>query len=254
MSTTARSRTHPRISRRRSAVARSRKRRLWLCFVALVILAVGVWTAFFSPLLKVRLVEVVGATHTQPQAVIAASAVGRADNLLLLATSEVGDRIERLPWVKSAKVERILPGTVRVRVSERKPALVTALGGIHWTVDAQGHVLSAQAGGKLPLISGWQDANLEVGDVIDNPQGRSALRVWRSLEGGLRESVVAIVAPTPERISLTLRDSTVVRLGSATRLDAKQKVLRALSRRLRGAGQTPAYIDVRVPTSPAVAP
>ncbi|MDQ3766294.1 MAG: FtsQ-type POTRA domain-containing protein [Actinomycetota bacterium] len=252
MSTTARTRTHPRISRRRSAVARSRKRRLWLCFAALVILGACAWAAFFSPLLKVRSVEVVGATQTEPQAVIGASAVSGADNLLLLATSEVARRIERLAWVKSAEVERILPGTVRVRISERKPALVTALGGIHWIVDAQGHVLSAQNDDDLPVISGWGDAGLEIGDVIDNPEGQGALRVWRALDDGLRQSVVAIVAPTPERISLTLEDSTVVRLGSATRLDAKQKVLRAVARRLRQEGRTPAYIDVRVPTSPAV--
>lgn len=252
MSTTARGRAHPRISRRRSAVARSRKRRLWLCFVALVILAAGLWAAFFSPLLKVRSVEVVGATHTEPQAVIAASTVSDADNLLLLATSEVAHRIERLSWVKSAEVERILPGTVRVHISERKPALATALGGIHWTVDAHGHVLSAQGTDDLPVISGWGDAGLEVGDVIDNPEGLGALRVWRALEGRLKQSVVAIVVPTPERISLTLDDSTVVRLGSATRLDAKQEVLRVLSRRLQQEGRTAAYIDVRVPTSPAV--
>jgi len=235
-------------------VARSRKRRLWLCFVGFVILAAGLWAAFFSPLLKVRAVEVVGATHTDPQAVIAASAVSGADNLLLLATSEVARRIEGLSWVKSAEVERILPGTVRVHISERRPALVTALGGINWTVDAHGHVLSAQGDDDLPVISGWGDPGLEVGDVIDNPEGRGALEVWRALEGRLRQSVVAIVAPTPERISLTLEDSTVVRLGSATRLDAKQGVLRALSRRLRQEGRTAAYIDVRVPTSPAVSP
>ncbi len=240
------------MSRRRSAVARSRKRRLWLCCMALVILSAAVWAAFFSPLLVVRSVEVLGATHTQPQAVIAASEVGEADNLLLLATSEVARRIERLPWITSAKVERILPGTVRVQVAERKPALVTALGGIRWTVDARGHVLSAQKDEGLPVISGWIDPGLEVGDVIDNPEGQGALKVWRALEGSLRQSVVAIVAPTTERISLTLENATVVRLGSATRLDAKQKVLRAVSRRLGQQGRTAAYIDVRVPTSPAV--
>lgn len=235
-------------------MARSRKRRLWFGVVALVIVAAGVWTAFFSPLLKVRSVEVVGATHTEPQAVVDASAVGVADNLLLLATSDVARRIERLPWVKSAKVERILPGTVRVRITERTPSLTAALGGIHWTIDSHGRVLSSQRDERLPVISGWQDPELELGDVLDNPQGRSALRVWRSLEGDLKRSVVAIVAPTPERISLTLEDSSVIRLGSATRLAAKQKVLRAVFKRLRREGRTAAYIDVRVPTSPAVAP
>ena len=183
-----------------------------------------------------------------------ASAVGARDNLLLLATSQVAARIERLPWVKTARVERILPGTVRVRISERSPALATALGGIRWAVDAHGRVLSAQGDEGLPAISGWQDAGLEVGDVIDNPQGKSALKVWRALEDGLKRSVVAIVAPSPERISLTLDDSTVVRLGSATRLAAKQKVLRAMFRRIRKEALTPAYIDVRVPTSPALSP
>jgi cell division septal protein FtsQ len=66
--------------------------------------------------------------------------------------------------------------------------------------------------------------------------------------------VVGVFAPTVERITFSLREGTSVRYGAAEQIRDKNEVLQVLLRRLDDEGRTAAYIDVRVPTSPAVAP
>lgn len=244
--------TDPRISRRRRGIEKARRRRAlgWLGFCA----ATGalVYGAFFSPLLDVRGVEVVGAKHVDVSEIEAAARVA-GDNLLLLSTGAVSERVESLPWVASAKVDRRLPGTVRIKIEERDAAIALDLSGERWTVDARGHVLQSGAVEGLPVVAGLHETGLEEGGRVSSPDALAALEVWRSLRG-LREDVQAIFAPTTERISLSLVGGTTVRYGAAEGLRAKRAVLRVLLARLRSEGRVVEYVDVRVPANPAVGP
>lgn len=254
MSSAARTRTDPRISRRRRAVARARKRSLIVRICALLAFATLVWALFFSPLLAVRKVKVVGAEHTSGADIAVAADLDASDNLLLLSTGDVAAAAATLPWVASVEVDRMLPGTVRVKVVERQPAIVLSLGAARWTLDREGRVLQAGAVEEgLPVLGGLEVGSLEAGSTLDTPEAAAALATFRSLPRSLEGRVRAIFAPTPERISFSLTDNTLVRYGSATRLRAKNRVLLAVLARLDQEGRVAAYIDVRVPTNPAVA-
>ena len=247
--------TDPRIRRRRKDVARGRKRKLLTVLGAIVFVAVIVWAAFWSPLLSVRDVKLTGAEHTTAEEVAAAAGLGSEDNLLLLSADEVVAAARTLPWVADAEVERRLPGTVKVKVVERKPALVVSLGAARWPLDARGHVLSTGSSEPgLPVVGGVEVGEIEPGAKLDAPVMREVLATWRGMPKRLAADVQAIFAPSLERISLTLVDGTQIRYGAAERLDAKNEVLLALRKRLAEEGKLTSYIDVRVPTSPAVGP
>jgi cell division protein FtsQ len=222
-----------------------------------VVAAVGgiAWGGLASPLLAVDEVRVVGARHTTSAEVAAATDLGPEDNLLLLSTATVEARAETLPWVKSARVDRLLPGTVRVRIVERVPAMILSLGAARWTIDAHGNVLDSGAvSDKLPILGGAETGDVKIGSRLSTPEIQHALRAFRSMSQRLQDDIVAVVAPTFERISFSLADGTLIRFGAAERLRAKNQVLNALLARLRAENKSAAYIDVRVPTSPAVAP
>jgi hypothetical protein len=70
----------------------------------------------------------------------------------------------------------------------------------------------------------------------------------------VRREVVGIVAPTLERITLSLADETLVRYGAPEDIAAKNEVLEVLLRRVRADGTEAVYIDVRAPLHPAIAP
>lgn len=255
MSTAARVRTDPRISRRRQAIARSRRRRLFGWLAVVLATAVAVWGAFWSPLLSVQEIDVVGGRNVEAADVAAIAGLGSEDNLLLVSAADVASKVEELPWVREARVDRKLPGTVRVRVEERKPAVVLSAEGRQWTLDRAGHVLAEGSAAKnLPAVAGVTPAGVVEGTKVTQPEVRDALAAWRSLSPQIRQRVAAILAPTPERITFSLTDGTQVRFGAARSLRAKNEVLRALLAQLRADGGAAAYIDVRVPTNPAISP
>jgi cell division protein FtsQ len=212
-----------------------------------------VWTAFWSPLLAVRHVRLVGAEHTTARDVAAAAGLSTDDNLLLVSTSEIATKAETLPWVRAAEVDRKLPGTVVVRIEERQPEMILSVDAGRWSIDGAGNVLArATEARSLPILSGFDPGDVGPGTKLELPQARAAMKVWRSLPRGLAKHVVALFAPTPVRVSLSLDTSTTVRYGSSAATAAKNAVLKALLARSQAEGTAPAYIDVRVPESPAI--
>lgn len=246
--------TDPRISRRRKAVARSKRRRFLMSAGAVVLVGVIAWAMFFSPLLHVREVKVTGARFTGEEEVIEATGLlGAERNLLLLGTDTIADRIEELPWIASADVDRMLPGTVRVRVKERSPALLLSIGAARWTIDAHGYVLATgEATEGLPVLAGVEVGDIEPGLRLVTEEAVAALKVYRGLPKTLKRRVSGLFAPTVERVSFSLVEGTVIRYGAAEDIHDKNEVLKVLLDRLRSEGRAVAYIDVRVPTSPAV--
>lgn len=252
---TERSHTDPRIRRRRQAVARSKRKR-WFTGIAIVLAAAGVvWVMFWSPLLDLREVRVVGAKHTSTEEIVHIAGLDETGrNILLLSTEDIAEDVETLPWIDDAKVDRMLPGTVRVRVEERRPGLTLSLEASRWTIDLHGHVLEeGVVDKKLPVLAGVEVGELEAGARLRTDEAMDAVRAFRSLAPKIRQDVVAIFAPTIERISFTLTGGSVIRFGAAEQLEAKNAVLKELLAQLKGEGRSAGYIDVRVPTNPAVA-
>ena len=56
-------------------------------------------------------------------------------------------RIEKLPWVSTAAISRIFPGSLDVRITERQPSALWVNDGREYLVDGSGRVLSASEEG-----------------------------------------------------------------------------------------------------------
>lgn len=118
-------------------------------------------------------------------------------NLLALDLAEVKRNLEYVPLIASASVERVLPHTLRLRVSERVPAAQVNLprprpgGGLEsvaYQLDADGFVLMPlearqrstplfQLEDPLPLIAGVNPHELQAGRRVESPQVRAALQL-----------------------------------------------------------------------------
>lgn len=77
---------------------------------------------------------------------------------------EIKQKVEKVPFVKTAAVSRVLPNGIRVSVIEREPLAVVRLASGDTLVDADGKVLSAAEGQetKLPFtMTGWDETKSE---------------------------------------------------------------------------------------------
>lgn len=204
-----------------------------------------------SEALALKQVEVAGNRQVGADAVVSASRLRPGIHLLSISTGGVAVRVESLPWVHTARVERIVPSRVRITVTERQPAVVAVVGGVSYLVDSSGVVLEEGGADGLVRMLEIPPHPVAPGDVIALPQFSQALTILASLPDEIGSEVTAVRAATPDRITLELAGGVAVVYGAAERLQEKNYAILALIEAREGAV---ASIDVRVPRRPAVVP
>jgi cell division protein FtsQ len=239
----------PRIRERRVAVVRAqgRRRLRWLIAIAAfaILVAVG-WLVIHSPLLDVDHVRVTGTQLVAPGDVRRASGVRAGDPLLFVDIGAAERRVEQLPWVDEASVERRLSGELVVNVTERRPDV--------WArkapdsvalIDGRGRVLAdaPEAPAELPELSGLSTVPPAGQDITP----RAAVGVLDQLPSELGGRIARVVTDGAA-VTLQLGDGPELRLGPPTRVQAKARAALAVLGTITGG--PPAYVDVRVPGAP----
>jgi cell division septal protein FtsQ len=107
---------------------------------------------------------------------------------------------------------------------------------------------AGKAEGALPRLR--VASALELGAPVGDARVRTAVAVLADVPRSLRRRVARLEATKALRVTLTLRDGTVVRLGDAARLSDKVIALRAVTATYRARGLRPTYVDVSVPERP----
>ncbi len=250
----------PRIRQRRAAVKRRVDRRrlaIVVTIVAVVVLAVAAVATLHSPLLSVRRVQVVGPhAGTSTAAIVRAAGIGGHPPLVDVDTASVAARVEALPFIRTARVTRSWPSTVRIAVTARVPSLVMAVPGGGWAeLDRAGRVLARvparpaglalltvqRAGGTLPPPA--------VGASVAS-SARAGVEVAATLPPAFSAQVTTVTELPAQTVDLTLSSGLTVVLGTAADLHAKYVDVASIiaGAPLHGAKT----IDVSVPQSPTV--
>jgi cell division protein FtsQ len=86
-------------------------------------------------------VKVEGRETTDRETILAALDAGPGTPILAMSPRRAKERLETLPWVRSAVVERRLPDTLYVRLVERKPLALWQHGGKLDLIDREGAVI-----------------------------------------------------------------------------------------------------------------
>src|SRR5439155_13179881 len=126
-------------------------------------------------------IEVEGRETTDGATVMAALAAARGTPILSVSPNRAKEQLESLPWVRSATIERRLPGTLFVRLVERRPLAVWQHGGTQELIDREGTVIPVSdlsRFARLPTVVG-ENAAPHAAELIDMLGGEPelALRV-----------------------------------------------------------------------------
>ncbi|HEX3857316.1 MAG TPA: FtsQ-type POTRA domain-containing protein [Verrucomicrobiae bacterium] len=118
-------------------------------------------------------------------------------NLIALDLASVKRNLELVPMIDEVSVERVLPRTLKVRVTEREPVaqvnvpMVGASGGIAVAIlqlDMDGYVMKpldprqcviplSQMSAQLPVVTGLNVYQLQPGHRVESPQAQAALKL-----------------------------------------------------------------------------
>lgn len=143
--------------------------------LAMLVSAAAIYGVGASSAFDYTRLQLVGLTFTDEDAVEAALAGARAENLFGLSTGPLVAALESMPTVESAQVQIQLPGTLAVTIDEREPVLVWAAGQDRFLVDKDGVLFATlsspppAAAAKLPVVEDRRAASrlLAVGSSLD---------------------------------------------------------------------------------------
>ncbi len=219
-----------------------------------VVVFAGYRAAASATFFQVRHVEVKGAARASSEQVqqvvrreLAKSGVWRAD------LTAVSAQLERLPWVRTAVVTRLLPDGIRVRLDERVQRAVvrTAAGRLVWVDDDAVALGETSPADQMPafFMRGWSEENSEEAREDNRERVQKYLeltRDWDAVAVSERVSEVNLLDLHDIRVQLAGDDSEIeVRLGSKDAGPRLQKALRVLdAQRGTPRGGFISYVDL----------
>jgi cell division protein FtsQ len=187
--------------------------------------------------LKVNQILVEGRARVPAPTVMATLGVTRGAPILGVGVADLRQRLEAIAWVESALVERRLPDTIFVRLTERQPLALWQNGGRFSVIDAKGVVVQDEVGefASLPIV---------VGD--DAPAHAESLLLLLATEPDLQKRVTAAVRVGGRRWNLKLDNGIDVRLPEDDAASAWSR-LAALERENKLLSRDVVAIDLRLP-------
>ena len=215
---------------------------------------IGYRAAASADFFRVRTVETRGAVRASNDDIkttvmrdVAETGVWRAD------LDQLSKRLERLPWVRTAIVTRVLPDGIRVRITEREPRAVvrTTSGKFIWVDDDAVHLGEMSPTDRMPafFLHGWNEENTSVAQTENRQRVARFLelqREWDAQSISDRVSEVNLQDLRDVRVQLAGDDAQIeVRLGGQDQAARLKKALTVLdAQRQTARGPLISYIDL----------
>jgi len=194
---------------------------------------------------QVKSVELEGASRFSVPYIMRAAGVTQGEPMLGLDLEAIRQRVEKVGWVKSVRVLRLMPDTLMIAVDERPRLAVWQVGGKSYVVDPTGQIIPEADPGlfvDLPLIVG-DGANLSAAALL--PELSARPRLMSKLD--------AVVRVDERRWDLRLKDGSLIQLPAQNE-DAALIQLDQLDQKNRLLDLGFQRVDLRDPEMIAVRP
>ncbi len=225
----------------------------WGCALAVVALAGyrGAHLVLHASVLQVRRINVHGNVRLSGGEVRAIIDGLRGSSILSVDLPRYRRRLLESPWVADAALRRVLPSTIEVFVSERRPIGLCRLGSAVYLIDPHGTIIDEfgprYAEFDLPLIDGLVRAPSSGQPAIDETRAELASRAIDAIapHRDLARRVSQIdVHDAHDAVVILQNDAALLHLGEdhfAERLQSYLDLRDALHERVRDID----YVDLR---------
>lgn len=178
------------IAKRREARAKRRERLGVLPKIAIGLAVFAtIFAVSFTDIFTVDTIEVEGNTYFTDEEITNMAHAETGINLWHSAnTRMMKDYLEKSPYIVKAKVRRIIPGTIRIRIEERRQVGAVIFDSEYLVLDKDGLLLRrTETRPKITLISGIKIKEINVGEklgVSDEKLLSNSLKIINAMEKG----------------------------------------------------------------------
>jgi len=159
----------------------------------MLIAAGAIYGLAATPAFGFARLEVTGAALTSDVAIRAQVGLDPGTNLVGLATEPIAVRLRQLPAIRDVEVSVGLPDVLAVRVTERRPIVIWAVGDRRFAVDGGGLLFADVTTDPLGLTEGTPT-------VIDERESASRLAVASTLDPVDLDAATRLGSLTPSQV------------------------------------------------------
>lgn len=234
------------------------KSRLNTPWVAMLLLALAIALAGYlfvnSAYFKVGAVRIEGNNYISEEDIYHVADIPETVNIFRLNTAEIQKRLASDLRVANVVVAREFPGTIVIKVDERKPLAYIAGGYGFFELDKQGVILGVfknLKGLNVPMITGLKLGNNYVGDRVEDISAKKVLEYLAELDEKTLNQLSEVSIKAPDQIIIYTVQSLNIRLGSTDRLTEKAQLTKKILSEVTEKNLAIDYIDLNY-TSPII--
>ncbi len=234
--------------------------RFFLVLFFLVVAAIAVYYIMALPIWRIEVISVDGANMLSGDEIRDLSGIPLSENLFLTSFAHARGNLKKIPAIAEFHIYRIPPGTVLIRVRERKPIAVIVFKGRSAIVDSDGFILNRNPNlsfnvpnlADLPVVSGIESEEALSAERIDPAFAALVKDILAELSSQFGSRRIHLDIGGFQNISLLLDDILRVRIGRGEDIARKMEVFRALLPVISGKWPQVEYVDVRFPDNPVI--
>ena len=214
--------------------------------IALVIIAAAMVFLVYAPIFTFQRISLDGASYLKDDDIIKIAAIHRGEPLFALKTDEVAYRLRQDLRIEDAQVRRVLPDTLAIHITERRPLATVVTDYGYADLDRTGKVLAVHkslAQMQIPLITGLNLHEKYVGDDVSDETAQDILQFLGEIPNDALAQISEVALLRPDYVVAYTTGSVQIRLGSFERIDEKARLTQGFIEDQKSTPYPVEYVD-----------
>ncbi|HER24799.1 MAG TPA: FtsQ-type POTRA domain-containing protein [Candidatus Atribacteria bacterium] len=205
---------------------------------------------FSSNFCSIKEIIIQGNNYLSEEEILFRSGINLGENIFKLDLKKSINSLKQEPRIKEVEIKRVIPNKIIICLTEREAAVSVRLGEEYFLCAKEGIVLSktSESGEALtlPLISGLEIDKIDIGEIIDKPEFRTALESINLTEVILPKKFCRVEILSPDDFMICDKDETLkLRVNTAEVIISKENLIREALEKIEREKLLIEYIDIR---------
>lgn len=151
---------------------------------------------FISPVFNIREIKVQGNNKINTEEIESLSKINMNENIFRFSSKQVEDNVKENAYIDSVEVNRKIPNTVEIIITEREATYQLEYGNAFVYIDKNGNILEiSDVNANLPIIRGYSTAqdSLQAGNKLIDEDCNKLLTIEKFLRAAKSNEIYDII-------------------------------------------------------------